>query len=180
MCRRRYEYNRLLVSHSLRFSKLKHDQMDNVTDLSPHMGKHLKTLWIWWLCRFSANSEQQSLAIRRKRSSTTLRCRPQALPFPYRQTGQNTAKSDQSSTQRHNLSSHGKSSAQIRWSPPDSCDAQCRHPTNWSKSDCVDNCVLELSHAVSTFRRLRGFNKLWNNFCNYSVCQTNIFPTSII
>lgn len=30
MCRRRYEYNRLLVSHSLRFSKLKHGELDNV------------------------------------------------------------------------------------------------------------------------------------------------------
>jgi hypothetical protein len=38
MCRRRYAYNRLLVSHSLRFSKLKHDEMDSIGQLSPHMG----------------------------------------------------------------------------------------------------------------------------------------------
>jgi hypothetical protein len=40
MCRRRYEYNRLLISHSARFSKLKHNEMDSVEHLSPHMGKY--------------------------------------------------------------------------------------------------------------------------------------------
>ncbi|KAI6182603.1 Transmembrane protein 98 [Aphelenchoides bicaudatus] len=43
MCRRRYEYNRLLVSHSLRFSKLKHDEMDSVVQLSPHMAQTLNS-----------------------------------------------------------------------------------------------------------------------------------------
>ena len=37
MCRRRYEYNRLLVDQSLRFSKLRQDNVDDIIQLSPHI-----------------------------------------------------------------------------------------------------------------------------------------------
>ncbi len=41
MCHRRYEYNRLLVAQSLRFSKLKHDhdRPEDAAHLAPHIGE---------------------------------------------------------------------------------------------------------------------------------------------
>jgi len=43
MCHRRYEYNRLLVTQSLRFSKLKHDhdRLEDVVQLGPHICEKL-------------------------------------------------------------------------------------------------------------------------------------------
>ncbi|CAD5210457.1 unnamed protein product [Bursaphelenchus xylophilus] len=41
MCRRRYEYNRLLTAHSLRFSKLKRENMDDFVELSPYLSQAL-------------------------------------------------------------------------------------------------------------------------------------------
>ena len=41
MCRRKYEYNRLLVDQSLRFSKLRHENVDDIIQLSPHICKFL-------------------------------------------------------------------------------------------------------------------------------------------
>lgn len=41
MCHRRYEYNRLLMVYSLRFSKLRQDNLDDVIQLGPHICKPL-------------------------------------------------------------------------------------------------------------------------------------------
>lgn len=43
MCHRRYEYNRLLMVHSLKFSKLQHDNLDDVLQLGPHISQQLSS-----------------------------------------------------------------------------------------------------------------------------------------
>jgi|UniRef100_A0AC35FYA3 hypothetical protein len=48
MCRRKYEYNRLLVNQSLRFSKLRHDNVDDIIQLSPHISNALNSnQWVY-------------------------------------------------------------------------------------------------------------------------------------
>lgn len=48
MCRRRYEYNRLLVDQSLRFSKLRQDNVDDIIQLSPHISQALNSnQWVY-------------------------------------------------------------------------------------------------------------------------------------
>lgn len=41
MCRRRLQYNRLINSQALRFSKLKRDNMDDFVQLSPYLCEFL-------------------------------------------------------------------------------------------------------------------------------------------
>lgn len=48
MCRRRYEYNRLLVDQSLRFSKLRQDNVDDIIQLSPHICKFPSSIYRLW------------------------------------------------------------------------------------------------------------------------------------
>jgi hypothetical protein len=48
MCRRKYEYNRLLVNQSLRFSKLRHENVDDIIQLSPHISNALNSnQWVY-------------------------------------------------------------------------------------------------------------------------------------
>ncbi|KAI1730822.1 transmembrane protein 98 [Ditylenchus destructor] len=42
MCHRKYEYNRLLMAHSLRFSKLRQESLD-IIQLGPHISQKLST-----------------------------------------------------------------------------------------------------------------------------------------
>uniref|UniRef100_A0A915DEQ2 Transmembrane protein 98 n=1 Tax=Ditylenchus dipsaci TaxID=166011 RepID=A0A915DEQ2_9BILA len=47
MCHRKYEYNRLLVAQSLRFSKLRQDNLEDIIQLGPHISQKLSTnAWV--------------------------------------------------------------------------------------------------------------------------------------
>lgn len=53
MCRRRYDYGRLLEAQSLRFSKLQSQNCDDIVELGPHICKFIgKGIEFWLSCAY--------------------------------------------------------------------------------------------------------------------------------